>query len=677
MWRVFWVVTAAVLVCAVVVWQSSSDDAEKHADQVEAPALPGPQSASPPARPRDTIRNTAQALHDPVVLSACSLSAEQEQEIASQHEGLLQGVHVRLGQQVRRGDLLGRLEDGPLGPRIELLRIKAASTSARQIAEAQFKEAETKFVQARHLWDRKAIAKAEYDACLYQHERAAAEIRKAIEDQEIARKELAEALRKQEMYEIHSGLDGEVVKVLKRSGEVIKPTEPLFRVASLQRLRIEGFCRVQETSLLRVGMRALVEPELPGVQRTELRGHTGTVTGLAVSADGRWVASASEDRTVLLWAWPAATRRAVLAHPAEVHAVVLSQAQLLTGCADGRLRAWSLAIDGMPSAPSVWSDGHQGAIRALAVSADWRWCASGGDDHRIGIWDLASGRRLYWLRATSGRETAHQGGVSSVHFTPDGQLVSAGRDKTIKVWQLGTTGGSLAASYPGRSGEVAQLGISPDGHYLLSDHSEGLRLLERDDGACAGVLACRRQGRFQGLALFSPTGRLILAAGSNGRLQLYRAPASPETIASLRQAYAQGLRRDTLLELVGGPLGACATLAARQGATLPTLWGLHGYEVRYYLAADTSALSCAAFAPDESVLFTAGTDQAIRVWSIPPAEQWTVSLEATIASISRQVERGTERVQVRAEMDNPADPSLRLMPGTYVDLRLYPETAER
>ncbi len=39
-----------------------------------------------------------------------------------------------------------------------------------------------------------------------------------------------------------------------------------------------------------------------------LRGHTGTVLGIAFSPDGKTLATAIDDRTVALWSVPASSR---------------------------------------------------------------------------------------------------------------------------------------------------------------------------------------------------------------------------------------------------------------------------------------------------------------------------------------------------------------------------------
>jgi hypothetical protein len=142
-------------------------------------------------------------------------------------------------------------------------------------------------------------------------------------------------------------------------------------------------------------------------------------------------------------------------------------------------------------------------------------------------------------------------------------------------------------------------------------------------------------------------------------------PAGPEQARAFRGGYARGFHRASLTGLLpAGPLPGPAAEA------LPRLWRLDGYEVRHFVA--PAAVTCGAFAPDESVVFTAGADGAVRVWPVPaPAARQP--LEARITYVGSQLERGTDTVRVRAELENPAGAELRLRPGLFANLRVYPE----
>ncbi|MCI0464018.1 MAG: efflux RND transporter periplasmic adaptor subunit, partial [Gemmataceae bacterium] len=653
--------------------------------------------------PQSAIRNPQLGggpLYDPLVIGPCNFVAAQEQEVSSQVEGTLREVLADLGQQVRAGQVLARLDERLLQPQVELLHIKAASDASCLSAQAQLDDIEAKIQVAQRLLARRAFAASELEALLYQRGRARAELTKAREDQETARKELDRARQALEFHQVRSSLAGEVTRVHKRVGESIRQAEPLFWVANCDRLRVEGLCKVQQASLLRAGMRCIVEPELRGEQMTELSGHTGTVAGLAVAPDGRLLASASEDRTVLLWDWPGGGRRAVLPHPAEVHAVAFAPAvghgrplghgletmpqrgyRLLTGCADGKLRLWSLSAGGKLEGPQILTEGHEGPVRAIAFGPDGRRFATGGEDRRVGVWDAGRGVRVGWLRSGDALDSAHQGAVTWVQFAGPGQLISAGRDNALRVWKLaesvreGEAPAEPLGVFAGRTGDAPQLSVSPDGQLVLFDHGEELRLLDCVDGSTMGSLRGRREGRFSAFALFAPSGRLVLTAGNNGRLQLWTVPPWPEAVSFFRQSYVHGFGRDALLTLgaLGQPLLAAA-VTTRLATAGPRLWALDGHEVRHFLTPTPAAVTCAAFAPDGTVAFTGGSDRVVRVWPVPPAGQWEQPLEAELTYVGSQVERGTDLVRVRAELENPPDPTRRLRPGTYANLRLYPET---
>ena len=71
--------------------------------------------------------------------------------------------------------------------------------------------------------------------------------------------------------------------------------------------------------------------------------------------------------------------------------------------------------------------GHEGWVTSVAISPDGQTLVSGSTDDTIKVWDLSTGKLVRTL-------TGQKGGVE-IAISPDGQtLVSGSWDHTIKVW---------------------------------------------------------------------------------------------------------------------------------------------------------------------------------------------------------------------------------------------------
>jgi WD40 repeat protein/biotin carboxyl carrier protein len=663
-------------------------------------------------------------LFDPVTVNVATVTVIREVEISSRLDGQLEKIFVNLGQPVRRGELLALLEDSLAQHAVALQQIKAESQQAVKAAEAAYNAAEE--IVRRDQQAGLAVTETEKLMHRYQRDKAFFDWNKAKEDQRYAERELRKVQRELELHEIRSRFSGHVMKVNKQEGEAVKQGEPIFRIANLDRLRVEGTVEAHSANLIVPGMRALIELEYPSRSIKELRGHTGTVTGLAVTPDGRYLVSCGEDQHVLVWDWEHNRLLAALrddSHRVEAYAVACGPMTedpatrertypILVAFADARARLWLVTVSPqgrlVSAEPKVdFKGGHRGAIRALALSPGGEWCATGGDDRQICLWRVSDGKLLYQLRAVADRlATAHQGAVTTLHFTADPalHLISAGTDNTLKKWKLGVDAAQLVRTMAGRTGDVSKLGVSADGRRVLFDIGEELRIYDLNTWEMHGSIQSRRQGHFAALALFSPSGRMVLTTAANGRVQLWTTPASLEQTAFLRHGYEHGFKRNTPL-ILGvlasslAPAGhllvpAFAATAAEQPVAPPTepddteelplgltsvpeLWPLNAFEIRHFQTPEAANVTCGVFAPDESVVFTAGADKVIRVWRLPSAEEREYPLEAVITYVGKQVISGTNQVQIRAEFDNPPSGPRQMKPGYRVGLTLYPETAPK
>lgn len=171
-----------------------------------------------------------------------------------------------------------------------------------------------------------------------------------------------------------------------------------------------------------------------------LPGHQGAIRAVAFSPGGHWLVTGGDDGVPRLWdlqsAGPATTGVALNGHTGVIRAAVFIPLEpgetesrwLITGSADTTAILWDLTE---LTEPAFVLQGHDGEVRAVAVSPGGHWLLTGSEDGTARLWDLTSEDPT----ADSILLAGHQGPVWTVAFSANGRwIATGGQDGTARLW---------------------------------------------------------------------------------------------------------------------------------------------------------------------------------------------------------------------------------------------------
>jgi WD40 repeat protein len=298
-----------------------------------------------------------------------------------------------------------------------------------------------------------------------------------------------------------------------------------------------------------------------------LLGHTGTVRNVALTADGKTLASGGEDGRIRLWTpsetgWRAG---ATLAGQGPVTSMALAADGQTLPATENRMaiRLWRRSKDAWIKGPLL--EGHTQWISQIAFApegstlvsvAGWMTQATPGEVKR---WDVTSGKELEPLAVE------HTHWLESV-AVGRGFLVLGNGNGLVQVRDL--PGGKVLQTLPGHVGPIYALSLDAAGKTLAStDNSDQIQLWRLDG------------------QMWQPSRKV---AGMPG--ELVRKPLA--------------LSADGQLLAAGGPRHEVHLWDVAAGKLVAILYGHRG------------PIESLAFRADGTTLVSASQDNMIKVWTI-------------------------------------------------------------
>ncbi|NJD36224.1 MAG: hypothetical protein FIA96_15570 [Betaproteobacteria bacterium] len=274
-----------------------------------------------------------------------------------------------------------------------------------------------------------------------------------------------------------------------------------------------------------LGFSALAALAAPNLQkdpvlRIETGSHLALISRISADASGRWIVTASEDKTARLWDARSGQAISVLRPPIGAESLGAVYAAAISP--DGRTVALggNSAFDGggghllhlfdRASAsvpPKSTLTGMEAPITQLAWSRDNQYLAIGLRQQGLRVFR----RNLQFV----GADPEFNEAVFGAEFAADGRLAVASIDGAIRIYRFGPKGMERIARKQAPGGKPYGLSFSPDGRTIAVGYQDQARVDLLDAGSLAVVHAIELRGGNLGRVAWSADGSTLFAAGSH------------------------------------------------------------------------------------------------------------------------------------------------------------------
>jgi RND family efflux transporter MFP subunit len=207
----------------------------------------------------------ARAQTAPIPELDCVIEPEQVVKLSTPVVGVIAHLDVDRGDFIKKGQNLGKLEDGVEQAKLDLQRAKASNESGINSVQARLDFLRKKYERASGLaaknvafGSQQALEEADSDVKV-----AEQQLKQAQFDLEMYRLEAAEAEQELKQRMLVSPIDGVVTERLLAPGEYRNEQSPILTLAQIDPLRVEVYVPTSQYGRIPIGSTADVRPQQP------------------------------------------------------------------------------------------------------------------------------------------------------------------------------------------------------------------------------------------------------------------------------------------------------------------------------------------------------------------------------------------------------------------------------